>query len=303
MSDIGGTMTLNNCSISGNSAGVGGGLVCEGIASVAMFTLNNCTVSGNSAGTKGGGVINFGTATVGNTIVAGNTATTSILRCLRHSSPPRGYNLIGDISGPAAGLGASRTSDPGVTTPPCLGTQPWAYYGGPTLDHGNAVARQPRRSGAGSPTIPGRPLDRPCRGLARGLGLYDIAAFQTSLVVRSTSGSVDTTAADLTLPGAVSLANQFAGSAITFDPTVFASAQTITLTSGQLELSNTALTTSITGPAKGLTVSGNNASRVFQVDPGVTASISGLTITGGHATGSAFAASAAACLPIKTMSR
>ena len=31
-----------------------------------------------------------------------------------------------------------------------------------------------------------------------------------------------------------------------------------------------------------MTVSGGNASRVFQVDPGVTASISGLTITGGQ---------------------
>ena len=34
-----------------------------------------------------------------------------------------------------------------------------------------------------------------------------------------------------------------------------------------------------------MTVSGNNASRVFQVDAGVTASISGLTITGGNSSG------------------
>ena len=39
----------------------------------------------------------------------------------------------------------------------------------------------------------------------------------------------------------------------------------------------------ITGPAAGVTVSGGNLSRVFQVDPMVTASISGLTITGGKA--------------------
>ena len=41
----------------------------------------------------------------------------------------------------------------------------------------------------------------------------------------------------------------------------------------------------ITGPAAGVTVSGNQASRVFQVDGLVTASISGLTITGGTTTG------------------
>ena len=72
---------------------------------------------------------------------------------------------------------------------------------------------------------------------------------------------------------------------ITFDPTAFASAQTITLTSGQLELSDTTGTETITGPAAGVTVSGGGNSRVFQVDTGVTASISGLTITGGSVTG------------------
>ena len=57
---------------------------------------------------------------------------------------------------------------------------------------------------------------------------------------------------------------------------------TITLTQGQLELTNTAAAITIDGPgASLLSVSGNKASRVFQVDKGVTASISGLTITGG----------------------
>ena len=72
---------------------------------------------------------------------------------------------------------------------------------------------------------------------------------------------------------------------ITFDPTAFATPQTITLTGGQLELSDTSGTETITGPAAGVTVSGGGASRVFQVDAGVTASISGLTITGGTTTG------------------
>ncbi len=69
---------------------------------------------------------------------------------------------------------------------------------------------------------------------------------------------------------------------INFDPTAFATPQTITLTSGQLELSDTTGTETITGPAAGVTVNGGGASRVFQVDSGVTASISALTITGGN---------------------
>ena len=70
---------------------------------------------------------------------------------------------------------------------------------------------------------------------------------------------------------------------ISFDPTVFPGGQTITLAGSQLELSNTGRTQTITGPAGGVTVSGGGLSRVFQVDSGVTASLSGLTITGGSA--------------------
>jgi hypothetical protein len=57
----------------------------------------------------------------------------------------------------------------------------------------------------------------------------------------------------------------------------------ITLTSGQLELSNTSEPIVIDGPGAGLTISGNNASRVFLIDPNVTASIAGVTISGGNA--------------------
>ena len=69
---------------------------------------------------------------------------------------------------------------------------------------------------------------------------------------------------------------------IIFDSTVFATAKTITLGGTQLELTDTTGTETITGPAAGVTVSGNNASRVFLVDASVTASISGLTISGGN---------------------
>ena len=55
------------------------------------------------------------------------------------------------------------------------------------------------------------------------------------------------------------------------------------LTGAPLELTNTALSTSITGPAAGVTVSGAKKSGVFQIESGVTATLSGLTITGGSA--------------------
>jgi len=74
-----------------------------------------------------------------------------------------------------------------------------------------------------------------------------------------------------------------AGSEIEFDPTVFATQQTITLGS-TLVLSETAGPEVIDGPGSSLaTVSGNNAVKVFYVASGVTASLSGLTISGGSA--------------------
>jgi hypothetical protein len=63
---------------------------------------------------------------------------------------------------------------------------------------------------------------------------------------------------------------------IVFDPTVFGTAQTITLSGGTLELESIWGTQTITGPAAGLTISGGGSSGVFEVNSGVTASITGL---------------------------
>src|SRR5262245_32934408 len=87
-------------------------------------------------------------------------------------------------------------------------------------------------------------------------------------------------AGQIDLRDAIAQANASGGDqTITFDSTVFNTPQTITLDFGQLELSDTTGTETITGPAAGVTVSGGGLSRVFQVDRLVTASISGLTIS------------------------
>jgi fibronectin-binding autotransporter adhesin len=70
---------------------------------------------------------------------------------------------------------------------------------------------------------------------------------------------------------------------IVFDKTAFKTAQKITLTGTQLELTDKTGTETITAPKAGVTVSGGGLSRVFQVDGGVAATISGMTITGGSA--------------------
>src|SRR5262245_35245522 len=83
---------------------------------------------------------------------------------------------------------------------------------------------------------------------------------------------------------AVGQANATAGAdTIVFDSGVFGTPRTITLAGSQLELSDTTGATAITGPAGGVTVDGGGLRRVFQVDALVTASLSGMTITGGNA--------------------
>ena len=89
-----------------------------------------------------------------------------------------------------------------------------------------------------------------------------------------------------TLRWAVGQADSIAGAnTIDFDSTVFNTPKAITLTGSQLELSNTGGTETITGPVAGVTVSGGGLSRVFLVDGGVSASISGLTLAGGSTSG------------------
>ena len=72
------------------------------------------------------------------------------------------------------------------------------------------------------------------------------------------------------------------GSVITFDPTVFASLQTITLGS-TLTLSPPSGPIVINGPTANVVISGNGTVGVFAVATGATASLTGLTIAAGSA--------------------
>jgi hypothetical protein len=64
-----GTLSLTNCTVSGNTTDIAGG----GIWNGATLTLANSTVSENIAG-DGGGIYNNGTLTLTNSTVSGNTA-------------------------------------------------------------------------------------------------------------------------------------------------------------------------------------------------------------------------------------
>ena len=65
----GGTLTLNNSSVSGNT-----GHLVGGIDNYGTVTLNNSAVSNNSVTVSGGGIYNYGTVILNNSSVSGNSA-------------------------------------------------------------------------------------------------------------------------------------------------------------------------------------------------------------------------------------
>ena len=107
--------------------------------------------------------------------------------------------------------------------------------------------------------------------------------------VNSTGGGTSGTGTSGTLPYVLSLANADPnpdGSEIEFDPVIFSSSSPQTISLGAtLTLAETSGPEVIDGPGAGtVSISGGHALGVFDVKSGVTATISGLTITGGSAT-------------------
>jgi len=110
----------------------------------------------------------------------------------------------------------------------------------------------------------------------------------STYTVNTLSDSAAPGAGLLTLRQAVADANANLGAdTIAFDPTVFlpSTLHTITLTQGQIEFTDTTGTTTVSGPGSAaLAISGGGASRVLQIDSGVTVAISGLQIVDGKQT-------------------
>jgi fibronectin-binding autotransporter adhesin len=278
-----GTATLTSSTVADNTANTNGGGVFD--QGPATLTLVACTVSGNSA-TVGGGLYNTGTGAIAaltDTIIAGNVqpgGSPDDINGSAASDVTGSFNLIG--TGGSGGISNAHNGNIVLTTLAGLNLAALGDYGGPT----ETIALLAGSPALGTGTaVTGVTTDQ------RGFPLaspVDIGAFQAqsaSLVVNTTVDAVGLPAGELSLRQAVNLANQLSGGAnITFDPTVFGTAQTITLTLGTLVLSNTQTAETIVGPtAGGLTISGGNSAGVFQINSGTTVSITDLTISGGSA--------------------
>ncbi len=314
-----GTATVTGSTIENNSAGHGGGIENSGVLTIVnstiaansgddpndyvgggiddengVLTAVNCTIADND----GGGLYVGGdtTPTLDNTIIALNTDGTGTGAPADDIAGPGSVagsnNLIG--TGGSGGLTNGGSNDNQVGVNPGLDPNGLQWNGGPTqtiamVGHSLAI-------GAGNPTLAvdadGNLLITDQRGLGFSRtvnGAVDDGAFQsgnaTGYLVDLTSdtGAGSDGAGDLLYCITQANANtNMLGSLIAFDPTVFNSAnpQTIKLKS-TLQLTETAGPEVIDGSdASVVTISGNNAVGVFDVAEGVTASLSGLTISG-----------------------
>lgn len=112
----------------------------------------------------------------------------------------------------------------------------------------------------------------------------NFATVSQTLTVTKTADTNDGVCdADCSLREAIAAAQS--GDTITFASPLFDTAQTITLTLGELSVSGKTLTINGTG-ANRLAISGNNASRVFNMGSGANLTLNDLTVTGGRLTGS-----------------
>ena len=276
------TLTLTNSTFTSNSAPDGGG-----IYNYSMATVTNCTVRGNTSQNAGGGIYNVGNLTLDNTIVANSPSGSDVANLATLTGS---HNLIEDGSG---GLADTIVADP------MLG--PLADNGGPTQTMAllpGSPAIDAGIAGAGIPATDQRGALRGPAGLNAGTAV-DIGAYEasSSYLVTSTADSYDvgTLCAGVGWANVSTNANPAniaspAPNTVVFDTAgAFATPQTITLSPslGTLEPSNVSTAETITGTgATVLTVSGGGPSSnfaVFSVNPGVTASISGLTISNGNA--------------------
>jgi CSLREA domain-containing protein len=285
--------TLTNCTISGNTANFGGGIAIFNTSGNRTLSVTNCTVVNNTSNpTATGGIrveVAAGlttTATLRNTIIANNTAP-NLTGFLNGVDSPatlvsQGFNLTSDNSTTflnqatditnANPLLAALANNGGPTQTHAL------LAGSPALDKGSAVAGLTTDQRGFL-----RPSDDPNLPNAAGGNGSDIGAFELpspTLIVTATADTNDGACLDhCSLREALAVLAQAPGGSISFGP-LFNTPQTIKLTLGELAI-NTSM--SINGPgAHKLTVSGNNASRVFNIASGLTVGLSGLTITGGN---------------------
>ena len=259
----GGTLTLNSCTVSGNTGDSGGGIRNFGTAAITNSTLsgNGATTGGgiwnqgtltligstvcsnntpSASGTPAGGIRNtVGTVTVGNSLIAANTSTAAAGPDCVGSFTSLGYNLIGKTND-SSGFGVSQDQAGSIASPlnPRLG--PLADNGGLTLTHTPLTGSSAIDKGKSFGPITDqrgriRPFDFPGVASASGGDSSDIGAVEVNPpvlnIVKSLNNVViswPTNQIGFTLQSAAQLAPPLAWTTVPLDPVIVGSEYKVT---------------------------------------------------------------------------
>jgi len=216
------TLYVTNSTISGNNAGVGGGVYAD-VSTNVIFT--NATVSGNTTttgpGPNGGGVWFAGASgTFANTIIANNTVASGgtgpdvYFQVVSGAITDQGHNLIGKTDGSPAGTFNDPTDYLGtiaVPRDPGIAPLPLANNGGPTptdalfgnsvaVDHGNTTICTNTSGIAPVGNVDQRGVRRP-QGLACDIGAFEYFALTLTGGTLPTSGGIATLTGNGFQPG------------------------------------------------------------------------------------------------------
>ncbi len=292
-----GQLTVTNSTFYLNAASKSGG----GLYNSKTATVNSATFYANVADYDatndgdGGGIFVAGGATqyLGNSVLTGEedrTTSGAVLRDCAGTIISQDYNLIDQVPSPGGcNVIATTTHNKiGPFAKPVLSTL--SDNGGPTptfeLPPGSAAID------AGDDSVLGPPFNLATdqRGFPRKVGAHvDIGALETGPVQAGQTLTVTNTAEhddgscttdDCTLVEAINAANANPDvSTINFAPGVSG----VILNTQKLGGLSITSPVTINGPgASVLTISGNNASRVFAVSPGAVVNFNGLTIANGN---------------------
>jgi hypothetical protein len=275
-----GQLTLKHCTLTGNIAQFGGALYSNG----GYAALISSTVSGNAATDSGGGISTVpGTLNLANTIVAKNSAPLGqdIFRDPLTPGPAittSGVNILSDLAGSSLTAGPTvLVGDPKLT--------PLGDFGGPVQTmHPLIGSPVIDVSSINNPADPNNPGSTDARGFPRfvtgsgNITNLDIGAVEAGPLLTVTN-SADS--------GAGTLRALFGDPAATISGTRIgfsSNVSTITLGGTELAITPTAgLFFDASNLPKGLTISGNNASRVFNIPATATVAMHSLTILNGKA--------------------
>ena len=286
---ISGTVTIINSTFSSNMASEGGGIYNSGSGTL---TITNSTFSGNAAPVEGGASFNLGTMQIANTTLSDNSSplgggffnmgTLQIGNTILNAGAS-GANITnngGTVTSHGYNLsnddGAGFLNGPGdqINTNPLLG--PLQDNGGHTFTH--ELLNGSPAIDAGDPSFTPPPFnDQRGSGFNRVRnGRIDIGSFEVQFGPTPTVIIVTNT--NDNGPGSLRQALAVANDGDTIDASGISGV--ITLTSGELLV---AKSVTINGPSADLlAIDGNAASRVFEIGSGETVMIFNLTIRNGR---------------------